>query len=602
MHQQNYFRQKCFFSLRTSSIRTLMNTFIRTIGWSLLLVVTMPFAFGQTGSSTAALFKERYERGKQLYEQGEYASAIEAFRSLSRTEEGNPYTVYASFYFALSAFQQQDYALAKNMLQQIKSKYPKWSKMSDVDYWLANTYFELGDYAQAIALIKSLDQQKGTTRSTLEDAQAMKEFYVSRLNEPKRLQSLLQSYPEDKQIATQLVKQLVVSDENLALKDSLVQAFGIDEASFGVASQASSVKKDVYNVAAFLPFFYDKLMVENERVGNDFVVELYQSMRLAVNDLQKDGVNVQLYAYDTERDYDATLRLLEKEEVKNMDVIIGPLFPGPFRAVSEFTQEQQIYMFNPISTNPLVMQGNPFSFLSKPSMLTEARQAARFARDTLNRPVAVVVTDDTKQDTARVGAFIRTFQQDDPDREVHLEVFRSFNVDAIEDFVDTLVYYGEQNETEPPVVYVASNNDLVITNTISAVVMARAPVTLIGNDSWFDITSITYEQLEELDVHFLSPGYTEHRRRSVQDFKEAYRKKYNAVPSKYAYAGYDAMYYIGQMLQEYGTYFQEFYTNAKPVRSLLFAGYNYFEAQDNQVVPIIRFEDGVLREAKPQEE
>ncbi len=579
-----------------------MNTVIRTIGWSLLLVAGMPFAFGQAGNNTAALFKERYERGKELYEQGQYASAIEAFRSLSRTEVGNPYTIYASFYFALSAFQQQDYALAKNMLLQIKSKYPKWSKMSDVDYWLANTYFKLDDYAQAMSLTKSLDQQKGTTRSTLEDAQAMKEFFVSRLNDTRQLRALLQDYPQDKLVATQLVRQLVTNDENLALKDSLVQIFGIDEASFGVASQASSIKKDVYNVAAFLPFFYDKLMVENERVGNDFVVELYQSMRMAVNDLQKEGVNVQLSAYDTERDYDATQRLLEKDEVKNMDVIIGPLFPGPFRAVSEFTQEQQIYMFNPISTNPLVMQGNPFSFLTKPSLLTEARHAAQFARDTLNRPVAVVVTDDTKQDTARVGAFIRAFRQEDPDREVHLEVFRSFNVDAIEDFVDTLVYYGKRNETEPPVVYVASNNDLVITNTISAVVMAKTPVTLIGNDSWFDITSITYEQLEELNVHFLSPGYTNHKRRNVKNFEQAYRREYNAVPSKYAHAGYDAMYYIGQMLREYGTYFQEFYTNPKPVKSLLFGGYNYFEAQDNQVVPIIRFEDGVLREARTEEE
>ena len=578
-----------------------MNKLIRTIGWMLLLIAGMPFAFGQTGNNTAALYQERYERGKALYEQGEYASAIEAFRSLSRTEVGNPYTIYASFYFALSAFQQQDYALAKNMLLQIKSKYPKWSKMSEVDYWLANTYFELDDYVQAMSVLKSLDQQKGTTRSTLEDAQAMKEFYVSRLNDPERLRTLLETYPQDKLIATQLVKQLVTSGENLVLKDSLVQAFDIDETTFGVASQASSIKKDVYNVAAFLPFFYDKLMVENERVGNDFVVELYQSMRMAVGDLQKQGINVQLYAYDTERDYDVTQRLLEKEEIRTMDVIIGPLFPGPFRAVSEFTQEHQIYMFNPISTNPLVMQGNPFSFLSKPSLLTEARHAARFARDTLDGPVAVVVTDDTKQDTARVGAFIRTFREDDPDREVHLEVFRSFNVDAIEDFVDTLVYYGERNETAPPVVYVASNNDLVITNTISAVVMAKTPVTLIGNDSWFDITSITYEQLEELDVHFLSPGYTEHRRRSVKNFETAYRKKYKVLPSKYAYVGYDAMYYIGQMLHEYGTYFQEFYTNAKPVKSLLFSGYNYFEAQDNQVVPIIRFEDGMLHEAQPEE-
>ncbi|MGB3848651.1 MAG: ABC transporter substrate-binding protein [Tunicatimonas sp.] len=580
-----------------------MNLLQRTIGWCLLMVAGWPLAFGQTGNNTAALYQERYERGKQQYEQGDYTAAIEAFRSLSRTEANNPYTTYASFFFALSAFQQQDYALAKNMLLQIKSKYPKWNKMGEVDYWLANAYFELGDYAPAMALIDSLDQQKGITRGTLEDAQKMRAFYVSRLTDPARLQSLLEIYPEDKVIATQLVEQLVTSDDpNTALKDSLVQAFQIDEASFGVASQASSIKKNAYNVAAFLPFFYDKLTTENERVGNEFVVELYQSMRMAADDLQKEGINVRLHAYDTERDYEATQRLLEKEEILNMDVIVGPLFPGPFRAVSEFTQEHQIYMFNPVSTNPLVVQDNPFSFLSKPSMVTEARRAAHFARDTLNRSVAIVVTDGSKQDTARIGTFVRTFRAKDPSRKVYLRVLRDFNAKVIEGFVDTLVYYGERNEAEPPVVYVASNNELVITNSISAVVMANTPLTVIGNDSWFDITSITYEQLEELGVHFLSPGYTQPRRRSVKRFAEAYRKKYNVVPSKYAYAGYDAMYYIGRMLQEYGTYFQEFYTGARPVKSRLFAGYNYYEAQDNQVVPVIRFEEGVLRAVQREEE
>jgi ABC-type branched-subunit amino acid transport system substrate-binding protein len=567
------------------------------------MVAGWPLAFGQTGSNTAALYQERYERGKQQYEQGNYTAAIEAFRSLSRTEANNPYTTYASFFFALSAFQQQDYALAKNMLLQIKSKYPKWNKMGEVDYWLANTYFELGDYASAMALIDSLDQQKGITRGTLEDAQKMRAFYVARLTDPARLQNLLGIYPQDKAIATQLVEQLVMSDNpNTALKDSLVQAFQIDEASFGVASQASSIKKNAYNVAAFLPFFYDKLTTENERVGNDFVVELYQGMHLAASDLQKEKINVRLHAYDTERDYETTQRLLEKEEVLNMDVIVGPLFPGPFRAVSEFTQEHQIYMFNPVSTNPQVVQDNPFSFLTKPSTLTEARRAAHFARDTLDRPVAIVVTGGSKQDTARVGTFVRTFRADDPSRKIHREVFRNFNVNAIEGFVDTLVYYSERNETEPPVVYVASDDELVITNSISAVVMANTPLTVIGNDSWFDITSITYEQLEELGVHFLSPGHTQPRRRSVKQFAEAYRKKYSVVPSKYAYAGYDAMYYIGRMLQEYGTYFQEFHTSARPVKSRLFAGYNYFEAQDNQMVPVIRFEEGVLREVQREEE
>ena len=573
----------------------------------LLLIVwaaTITPSFSQSAGGTEDIKRRQYERGKELYAQQKYEQAIEIFRPLSRSDANNPYAIYASLHFAMSAFQSGDFPLAKNMLMQIKSKYPKWSQMSDVDYWLANTYFELDDYAQALALLKQLDQQKGTTRSTLEDAARMKEYYISQVTEPERLRAWLTAYPDDKVIATQLVNRIMLGGNSdlTQLKDSLVQAFQIDEAQFGIASQASSVKKDVYNVATFLPFFYNKLTVENERVGNEFVLETYRGMRMAVDDLQQEGINIQLYAYDTERDYDVTLRLLEKEELMAMDVIVGPLYPGPFQAVSEFSAAQQMYMFNPVSTNPLVINNNPFSFLTKPSTATEAKRAASYASDTLNRKMAIVITGDSKQDSARVSNFIENFKKDDT-YQVHLDVIRNFNQEAIESLADTLVYFGEEREEEEvPVVYVASNSNLVITNTISAVVMANVPLTLFGNDNWFDITSITYEQLEDLDVYFLSPGYLDYKRRTVQKFTESYKQRFGTLPTKHVYAGYDAMYYIGQMLFEYGTYFQEFYTDTKSVSSLFYDGYNFFEANDNQVIPIIRFEEGVLQEVQPGSE
>lgn len=584
-----------------------MNNIARRAGLCLLGTLSaFQLSFGQAASSTEDSYRQQYERGKTLYQQGDYTQAIDVFRTLSRTEENNPYVIYASLHFAMAAFQSGDYSLTKNMLRQIKSKYPKWSQMSDVDFWLANTFFELGDYEQALTLLQSLDQQKGTTRSTLEDAQAMKQYYLAEVVEPDRLQAWLGEYPDDKVIATQLVKRILLGGNNdqTELKDSLVQAFQIDEASFGIATQASSIKKDVYNVAAFLPFFYNKLTVATEKVGNAFVLDMYQGMRMAVEDLQQEGIDIQLYAYDTERDYDVTKRLLEKEEMQGVDVLIGPLYPGPFRAVSEFSQERQIYMFNPISVNPLVIGNNPFSFLTKPSVITEARRAARYASDTLGRTMAVVVTDASKQDSSRVAAFVDTFKKDET-YEIHRAVFRNFNEDTMQELADTLAYFAEQQEEqalEAPVVYVASNSDLAITNTISAVVMANAPVTLFGNDSWFDITSVTYEQLEDLDVLFMSPAHMNYKRRTVGKFTEAYKQKYNTIPTKYAYASYDAMYYIGQMLEEYGIYFQEFYTDEKPINSLLFEGYNFFEANDNQVVPMIRFEEGILREAEPETE
>lgn len=88
-------------------------------------------------------FSDRYQQGRNLFLQGQYQEAIDIFRPLSRQEQGNPYVEYASFYFGLSAMKSGNYDLAKNMFLQIQSKFPKWDKLPEVNYWLANAYFQL---------------------------------------------------------------------------------------------------------------------------------------------------------------------------------------------------------------------------------------------------------------------------------------------------------------------------------------------------------------------------------------------------------------------------------------------------------------------------
>ncbi|MEQ9441108.1 MAG: ABC transporter substrate-binding protein [Cyclobacteriaceae bacterium] len=563
--------------------------------WYALLIIIasglMPWsAFGQTSES----FQQRYTRAKALYEQGSYDLAIELLRPLSREEKGNPYVQYASFLYALSAFQIQDYNLAKNMFLQIKDKYPRWKNMPEVNYGLTNTYYAMANFEQALSMTGEILTDERQNESLREDAQAMKQYYVAQTPDSV-LRSLIVKFPDEKTIAEQIVTNITYSiynEENIRYKDSLVQAYDIDLSALGIASQAASVRKEVYHVAAFLPFFTDKLSqsLSDNRVGNQFILDLYRGMHLASQDLQKENINVQLHAYDTKREYDEAKRLLSQEEMKYMDLVIGPLYQGPIKAVSEYALENQVYMFNPLSANPQVIGENPFSYLLRPSTVTQAKRAARYALDSLKATQAVVVTGPSKRDSAQVYTFIKNFQED-VDQEVHLEIIQDYNEEAMEDFVEKLVELEEKGET---VVYVASDQELVITNTISALVMSAVPVKVIGTESWFDFTTISYEQLEDLGTYLLSPVFLDYSNPKIKDFKQRYREEFYTLPSKNVFIGYDIMYFLGQMLNEYGVYFQEFFTDEKPVPSVFFKGYNYFQANDNQVVPVLRFEDGSL--------
>jgi ABC-type branched-subunit amino acid transport system substrate-binding protein len=546
-------------------------------------------SWGQTGT-----VQQRYNRAKALYEQGNYQQAIEIFQPLSRVDKSNPYAPYASYFYALSALRIEDYNLAKNMFLQIKTKHPRWPKMPEVNYGLANAYYALGDYEQGFALTNDLLANNQVDNTLKEEAQAMKRYHVAKASD-KELQDLLERFPSEKTVAEQLVTNITYSvyDEDQQLKkDSLVQEYSIDLADLGIASQAASVRKEQYNIAAFLPFFREKLnlSLSDNRVGNQFILDLYRGMELAAQDLQSEGINVQLHAYDTEREYDVTQEILAQEEIQYMDVFVGPLYQGPFRAVSEYALENQKYMFNPLSGNPQIIGDNPFSYLIKPSSITEAKLAARYALDSLDATQAVVVTGPSKRDSARVYTFIENFQEA-YNQEVHLEIIEDYNEETMELFVEKLQELHELGET---VVYVASDQELVITNTISAVVMSALPLKVIGNESWFDYTTISYEQLEELGVYLFSPIYLDNDNTRVEEFRQRYRETYYSLPSKNVFVGYDIVYFLGQMLNEYGVYFQEFFVNEQPVPSVFFQGYNYFQSNDNQIIPILHFEDGSL--------
>jgi len=538
-----------------------------------------------------ARLSDRYERGLELFRQQKYDAAIEVFRPLSRQEQSNPYVEYASFYFGLSALKDGQADLAKNMFLQVQSKYPRWNKMPEVNYWLVATYFELGDYALALDLIESLEQDNKISRKTEEYLVIIKNHYLY-LAGTNRLQQLLSEYPQDKEVATQLVRNIagtLYNAEQRVLIDSLVAAFDIEMDKLGVITQEASIKKSVYNVAVMLPFLYEKLNPSSSQQGNQFIIDLYKGIKMAASDLQSEGINVNAYAYDTERDFEITKSLLGQSEIANMDLFFGPLYPGPYRAVMEYALKNQKYIFNPLSSNPAAIGENPFAYLMRPSLITEGRAAASFAIDSLDKSHAIVITGTSSQDSLRVSSFLSAYQEQS-DREVLVLKERNFNRDRIDELVDTLNYFGEDN-----FIYVASGNELIISNTISAIVMAEEKIPVIGSEELLDIRSITYDQLEGLDEYLIAPGFIDPENENIQEFKNRYRREFYEIPSKYTFVGYDLMMYVGYMLDRYGVYFQEFNSQQEGVNSLLYSGYDYFGANDNQVVPIVKYQDARLR-------
>lgn len=101
------------------------------------------------------------------------------------------------------------------------------------------------------------------------------------------------------------------------------------------------------------------------------MVEYYEGFLMAVDSLKRTGVSVDLYTYDSGDETSSIQSILDKSELKKMDVIFGPLHAEHIDPLAAFAKKNQIRLVIPFTSkdnevfqNPWVYQINtPQSYL-----------------------------------------------------------------------------------------------------------------------------------------------------------------------------------------------------------------------------------------------
>jgi hypothetical protein len=68
----------------------------------------------------------------------------------------------------------------------------------------------------------------------------------------------------------------------------------------------------VYSISVLFPFVVNTLDPTPNRKRNQFVLDLYEGMKLAADTLAKQGIKLSLRAYDTERNIEKLKKILER--------------------------------------------------------------------------------------------------------------------------------------------------------------------------------------------------------------------------------------------------------------------------------------------------
>lgn len=121
-------------------------------------------------------------------------------------------------------------------------------------------------------------------------------------------------------------------------------------------------------IAFLLPLMLDQ--PKNDPSVERFV-NFYAGSLLAIKEAKQRGISFEIYTYDTEKTEDRVKDILNKAELKTMDLIIGPAFSNQVSLVGDFAKANKINTLIPFTSKVPDIDSNPYLFQFNPGQDSE---------------------------------------------------------------------------------------------------------------------------------------------------------------------------------------------------------------------------------------
>jgi len=412
--------------------------------------------------------------------------------------------------------------------------------------------------------------------------------------------------------------------------------------------------KETYEVALMLPFYLellDSLHFETENRVADIsftpfrFIQFYEGFLLAVDSLKNDGLSMNLHVYDVGQDVSKTIKVLQEPALKEMDLIIGPLYSNSFNLTANFAQLFEIPIVNPLTFRQEVVEDNAHVFKIQPSYEKQVDQVVQFILQ--NHPGAkIMLVRDNKYQNSQLVADFRKKLQDSISEIIAVPNYVLYNVlieksesreeesppltsiqiedhlvlrDAYKNTIDDTTYFDnyimEINYMEESIAGIRKHASVIRDNVIITITEDRVfmldfltklnvlrdtfNLVTIGLPNWEKYMDFAPALFQNLNVHLFLPSHIDYDEIVVEEFVRKFRNNYNTEPNALAFLGHDIAFFFMSALKEYGLRFPDYIPYFKP--HLLQTKYYFsqdspFDGYENLYWNIIKYEDYSLKE------
>lgn len=369
----------------------------------------------------------------------------------------------------------------------------------------------------------------------------------------------------------------------------------------------NNAKKSVYKIALMVSFYIE----ENQEITQSalekrkvypksiFAVEFYQGVLLALDSLSNENTKFELQVYDTKgQDSLQIVKILSKPELKNVDLIIGPLYASNFEKVAKYAHKNNIPIVSPVKQSNKILLGNEYVFKVVPSKNSSLNQIVKLVIDSFSMDNLLVVQSQNITDNTLTDGYIKEYGaavlgKNDTSR---YSPVKKIVITRSDEIVSHLKLNGNN------VIFIPTTNSTFVTNLFISLTSklnsrdySNCTITLIGLEEWLQFESIDLEYFQTLNVHLSLNNFVDFENPITKELTESYFKKFEAFPTTNSFLGYDIATYFMSNLIHFGNAY-----SANSSCKLVGTKFNFFKTgvesgYENTYTRLVKFENYTLK-------
>jgi LysM repeat protein len=324
--------------------------------------------------------------------------------------------------------------------------------------------------------------------------------------------------------------------------------------------------KESYKIGLVLPFMTAPVdtvgLSPKERRLQTVAFQMFRGAMIAADTLKSKGLIADVYTYDVADSKTAAANLSKREEMKDMDVLIGPAFRDPLAEVARWAGEAGTHVVCPVPQANKVLLNALNMSKAYPSELTMWEGLGRFIAKRHRADNVILCTTNDVEDLKRIQAFRGAY-------------FRERG-DSVSEFgIKNRSIAGITKLLKPSgtnVVVVPTADRLLLTTMFKE--LSSNNTVVYGTEEWEEINLIEPAMRNKYQVRFPKAIFIDYNDPVVQHFVENYRKRFRTEPDEYSFLGYSAMLYYGKGLQLFGRQFPNHFGEWK-CEECISAGFDY---------------------------